>query len=960
MLNLSTPRLKSGCAALAVCVLAAVVAPISASAPVQAQDTYWITEDDGYRYLYNDNPELGDSDTSNSFRWNTPPGSVSNQGYGSNGFKYTYARARPGGADTYAHWRMGSPEGRFEVQVWIPGSYATAHVQYYIFQELLSGGGRAREVWLDQEAFAVSGWQSLGEHDFFGGDTVITITDSRTRDHYDQDGRDATRLAADAIRMKETRSGTTAPQPPPPPPSTAPGPPRDVSLTLTDADSFRIDWDPPSDDGGSPITGYGVAVQHASSGDIAGWSTTGTSTSFDGVVGATYAVEIWAKNSRGSGPAQRAQITIPSTGDVPGPPRNLSLKSTGSGEVRIKWDAPASDGGSRIIRYSLNAWSPDGSTFSWSTTNTEYRFKGEVGAFYTVSVTAENRHGPSTPVRESIYIDTDTPLPTVTQDDGVPPTLDDDDVAVPPTMDEPGEQPQASRPTAPRNLRLTLIDDDSFRITWDPPSNNGGAPVTGYTLEISRPRLSSTVGPWSNTYTPRGRSFTFDGRNGASYSVKVSAKNRAGTGTSARGNLSTNRVDPPGEISWMALRSIDDDSFNVTWGTPLASGGALLSNYILTVSRPPLSTGASGWSRTYIRPPDSSRMRFDGQPGVTYTVSIRGRNKVGTGEALVKEHSTGALQRPDVRIRQEGRSWLIDDPDTIVEWDPVPGADRYHIDWRYKRIDTDELGKIYREIESGGLTDEEIESRNDEAAKLLNGKEEIPSLIEGDSRPRRNGGSEVFCKNEKLERDFRRDWESYCQSLVNSDQEEFDWYNPEYHIHSRQEHLVLEVRVRAFRGTDRFSAWSDWVFHPTARLTAGCQALDFYNNIKAISGALDAINMALTVGSVLLAVASGGSSVLGAEALKQAAKAFVVKLVKDITLEALFIKFLKKLAKDVLRDSAVAAMSFVFGCLTKDFDLEKRGVQDLGVAMIEQMQVEGLLPSKDVAKIVDNWMKLQF
>lgn len=629
MLNVSTSRLKSGCAALTVCVLAAVVVPIAASAPAQAQSqTDWYV---------NDEPELYDE--KDDYSWFVPPADVNNRGYGTNGFRFTIAIGNESREDTdsWANWDMGYVNGIVEIQAWIPSAWATANAGYEIWEDSF----RVDTAWLDQQN--VSGWQTLGIYDL-GGHLRVSVYDTVTQDDYRSVGIENARLAVDALRMRPI---DTTPQPPPPPPTTAPGPPQNLNLALTDADSFRIDWDPPSDDGGSPITDYGVAVQNVGSGDIAGWVTNATSTSFDGVVGATYTVEVWAKNSQGSGSAQRAQITIPSTGDVPGPPRNLSLTRTGSDGVRIRWDPPADDGGSRIVRYSLSTWSPDGSTNSWTTTNTVFDFRGELGTHYTVTVVAENRHGPSIPVRESIYLEADTP-PALTLErqvtislgannsgsnycqysqlacrwvnitltnfpagtyltrcvwwhsessserfpisgninhggsssanvnrlcsfnvregrsiyvtiDGVrsntirfpargsgntPPPASSQDGDLPPTMDEERDQVQVRRPGPPRNLRLTLTDDDSFRITWDPPSDDGGSPVTGYTLEVSRPRLSSSVGPWSRTYTPRSRSFTFNGRNGATYTVRLAAKNRGGISRSASSNITTNEVRP--------------------------------------------------------------------------------------------------------------------------------------------------------------------------------------------------------------------------------------------------------------------------------------------------------------------------------------------------------------------------------------------------------------------------------
>jgi len=546
-----------------VAALAAVVVPIAASTPARAQD--WIVDD---------NPEFYDE--KGDYSWFTPPANVNSTGYGTNGFRFTIAIGNDPreATDSWAQWDIGHVNGIYEIEVWIPSAWATAHAGYEVWED----SSRIDTAWINQQN--VSGWQPLGTYDL-GGYLRVSVYDAVAQDDYRTVGIANARLAVDALRMRRV-DADPQPTPPPPPPSSAPGPPRNLSLVLTDADSFHIDWDPPSDDGGSPITEYGVAVQHAGSGDIAGWSTVGTSTSFDGVVGATYVVEVWAKNSQGSGPAQRGQITIPSTGDVPGPPRNLILTRAGSSGVRITWDAPANDGGSRVTRYSLSVWRPDGSTNSWTTTSTEYQFTGETGAFYTVSVVAENRHGPSIPMRESIYLEADEPAPPSPESgDGVPPVMDDE-----------ADQSQVRPPGPPRNLRLTLTDDDSFRITWEPPSDDGGAPVTSYTLEVSRPRLSSSVGPWSRTYAPRGRSFSFDGRKGATYTVKLVARNRAGISRSLSGQVATRDDDecsgepePPSDVQMWIDESSGERRLVAEWPPTVCTGSSGLLTHRVVWSR---------------------------------------------------------------------------------------------------------------------------------------------------------------------------------------------------------------------------------------------------------------------------------------------------------------------------------------------------------------------------------------
>ena len=39
------------------------------------------------------------------------------------------------------------------------------------------------------------------------------------------------------------------------------------------------------------------------------------------------------------------------------------------------------------------------------------------------------------------------------------------------------------KPSSPENLRVTEIWSDHMMLQWEPPSSDGGSPITGYTIE---------------------------------------------------------------------------------------------------------------------------------------------------------------------------------------------------------------------------------------------------------------------------------------------------------------------------------------------------------------------------------------------------------------------------------------------------------------------------------------------
>lgn len=154
--------------------------------------------------VYDDDPYLVDEE--GSYSWWKPPAEVDRLGYGANGFHFTLAagNAEDAEIDNWARWDFRAVDGRYEVEVWVPADWATAHVQYLIRSDTNGDGQFSADEyidapWLDQQA--VSGWQSIGTHDFYGP-VRIEVWDTRARDDWNDVGAANARLAVDAIRLR--------------------------------------------------------------------------------------------------------------------------------------------------------------------------------------------------------------------------------------------------------------------------------------------------------------------------------------------------------------------------------------------------------------------------------------------------------------------------------------------------------------------------------------------------------------------------------------------------------------------------------------------------------------------------------------------------------------------------------------------------------------------------------------
>jgi hypothetical protein len=176
-------------------------------------------------------------------------------------------------------------------------------------------------------------------------------------------------------------------------PSTIPADASAVSAAAGDR-SVTVSWEPPTDDGGSPVTGY--QVQRAPDGPWQTLSADARSTTFSDLTnGTSYRFEVRAVNANGAGPSTAAPAVTPST-----IPAGASAVSAAAGDrsVTVSWRPPTDDGGSPVTGYEARH-APDGpwqmvsaearsTTFSNLTNGTAYRFE--------VRAVNANGAGPST------------------------------------------------------------------------------------------------------------------------------------------------------------------------------------------------------------------------------------------------------------------------------------------------------------------------------------------------------------------------------------------------------------------------------------------------------------------------------------------------------------------------------------------------------------------------------------
>ncbi|XP_022091183.1 twitchin-like isoform X3 [Acanthaster planci] len=284
-----------------------------------------------------------------------------------------------------------------------------------------------------------------------------------------------------------------------------PGPPEGpLEVSDVTAESVKLSWNPPKDDGGSRITNYVVEKKEEgrpSWSKISGFVRTtdfGVGSLDEGV---KYFFRIRAENQYGVGePLETSTaVHIKNPYDIPDSPGKPVIDEVDKGFIRMSWERPENDGGAKILGYNVEKREEDS---EWEQCNNflvkdtkmslsnlrdtvEYQFR----------VIAKNAAGLSAPSRPSNAV---IPKPQYT------------------TSDKPGV-PQVEKVTS-----------NTADLTWAKPASDGGARITGYTVE--KREVGAPNWEKANRYPVKDTNFTLDGlEEGKEYEARVFAENAAGT-----------------------------------------------------------------------------------------------------------------------------------------------------------------------------------------------------------------------------------------------------------------------------------------------------------------------------------------------------------------------------------------------------------------------------------------------
>lgn len=171
-------------------------------------------------------------------------------------------------------------------------------------------------------------------------------------------------------------------------------------------------------------------------------------------------------------------------------------------------------------------------------------------------------------------------------------------------------------PDPPSSVTASALTN-AARIAWSPPTRNGGAPITGYTVTASPGgQTCSTTGALSCSVT----GLTSE----TAYTFTVTATNAAGTSVPSAPSAAVTPaapIAPPSVVNNLSVIP-GKGSIRATWSAPSDMGGATSVTYQYQVGR-------QAWKST-----SATSVTVRGKKGVRITVSVRAVNQAGSGPSI--------------------------------------------------------------------------------------------------------------------------------------------------------------------------------------------------------------------------------------------------------------------------------------------------------------------------------------
>lgn len=384
----------------------------------------------------------------------------------------------------------------------------------------------------------------------------------------------------------------------------SPDSPTAVAATSNEDSQTTVTWTPPANNGGSPILSYTAIASDPDGNDIGSCTYAVTSPEADTCVitgltnGVTYSVKVTATSAGGTSDAALGLDTAtPSTG--PGVP--LEPSATGSiFHADISWTPPSSDGGSPIVDYlvHLSQGGTEVASCSYAVDTPETdtcSIDGVPAGTYDVTIVAENANGTSSSATTTVTV-----------------------LAAPMV------------PDPPTNVAATSGANQAT-ISWTPPSNDGGSPVTSYTATAFDGDGNSLGSCTSTVTSPESDTCVITGlAAGVTATVEVVATNLIGDSDPDSGGVTVTPTGLPGAPAAPLASVASPTSVAVTWVPNDVADLEGVTSYLVTAYDS--SSNPAGTCTYVVADPETDTCTVTGlTSGDPYTFTVAARNSSGAG-----------------------------------------------------------------------------------------------------------------------------------------------------------------------------------------------------------------------------------------------------------------------------------------------------------------------------------------
>ncbi|XP_078415575.1 fibronectin type-III domain-containing protein 3A isoform X1 [Cetorhinus maximus] len=183
----------------------------------------------------------------------------------------------------------------------------------------------------------------------------------------------------------------------------------------------------------------------------------------------------------------------------------------------------------------------------------------------------------------------------------------------------------------------------NFKITWDPPKDNGGSAITKYVVEMS---VGANVSgnKWDMVYSGSTREYVCDHLNpGCTYQLRVYCISEGGQSSVSETLLVQTPAVPPGPCQPPRLvGKARAREIQLRWGHPPMIGGSQVMSYRLEMSTSDLTD-----PKEVYHGPDMECTVSSLLPGKLYSFRLRAANKAGYGPYSEKCEICTAAGCPD-------------------------------------------------------------------------------------------------------------------------------------------------------------------------------------------------------------------------------------------------------------------------------------------------------------------------